>query len=660
METQNEVNEHHSISSNIDTAEMSDESESKKRKQSQSRCCISHEFFRAAYNNPNKIAFVHASGGAQISKQLRSTITADFHGDIDNLLQEHAKSASPPVYQGDRCFTYSDVLTAVDSLTARLRSILLGADDLHLITPNPQGFSTHNVVAERSSEFNNMYTPKIVGIYMAPSVEYIVAVLSVLKCGEAFMPLDPLWPKERILSVIASSNAELIIASTSSFGRSSNSYRLDKSHWLIECSSCPVLCFSMEESRQECICPIDIVWPCEIGKDRLFCYLLYTSGSTGKPKGVCGTEQGLINRFVWMQELYPLQGEEILLFKTSISFVDHLQEFLGAILTACTLVHLHMVILNSSCEAYFTNRLTAVPSLMRAIELIIRFAGLVRAYYQRRVNRLLNCCGSTSLMRAILPALQILRVLEGHSKFIEIVSGDCMYFDCKRLPMILEMETVTSVPIGVPISNCNVVLVGENDTPNEGEIYVAGACVSSGYFSDSTFMLLDCAKLPQNSICSSSNGCGSQLYFKTGDFARRLQSGDLVFLGRKDRTVKVNGHRVALEEIEDVLRRHPDVVDVAVISSKSQGELVVLEAFIVLREERSSEIFRSSIRSWMVDRLPLAMLPNRFTITESIPVSSSGKVDYELLAGLSFLTKHIQDKIADVGSSDLLQIITTV
>lgn len=47
---------------------------------------------------------------------------------------------------------------------------------------------------------------------------------------------------------------------------------------------------------------------------------------------------GLINRFIWMQELYPLHGEDLLLFKTSISFVDHLQEFLGAILTACTLV----------------------------------------------------------------------------------------------------------------------------------------------------------------------------------------------------------------------------------------------------------------------------------------------------------------------------------
>lgn len=226
--------------------------------------------------------------------------------------------------------------------------------------------------------------------------------------------------------------------------------------------------------------------------------------------------------------------------------------------------------------------------------------------------------------------------------------------------MILEMETLTSVPIGVPISNCDVVLVGENDTSNEGEIYVAGACVSSGYFSDSTHMFLDSVKLPQNSICSGSIGHGNQFYFRTGDFARRLQSGDLVFLGRKDRTVKINGHRIALEEIEDVLRGHPEVVDAAVILSKGQGELVVLEAFIVLREEISSEIFRSSIRSWMVDKLPLAMLPNHFTITESIPVSSSGKVDYELLAGSGFLTKQVQDKIGDTGSSDLLRIITTV
>ncbi|KAG6667237.1 hypothetical protein CIPAW_01G087400 [Carya illinoinensis] len=219
--------------------------------------------------------------------------------------------------------------------------------------------------------------------------------------------------------------------------------------------------------------------------------------------------------------------------------------------------------------------------------------------------------------------------------------------------MILERERLTSVPIGIPISNCDVLLVCENDTPNQGEIYVGGACLCGGYYSDGE-------KLPHNSVGSSFTKHGSQLFFKTGDFARRLQSGDLVFLGRKDRTVKVSGHRIALEEVEDVLRRHPDVVDAAVISvisSNAHGELVVLEAFIVLKEERSCEIFRSSIGSWMIDKLPVVMLPNRFTFRKTLPVSSNGKVDYGLLESSSSLTNHVEDRIDDKGKSDLLQVI---
>ena len=135
------------------------------------------------------------------------------------------------------------------------------------------------------------YAPKIVGIYMPPSVEYIVAVLSVLRCGEAFLPLDPFWPKERILSDVSSSNVDLIIGTESLFGKSILD-RLHKSHWLVKSSSSPVLNFSIEESLHDCICPADLVWPCESEKQRSFCYLMYTSGSTGKPRAVCGTEQG--------------------------------------------------------------------------------------------------------------------------------------------------------------------------------------------------------------------------------------------------------------------------------------------------------------------------------------------------------------------------------
>lgn len=141
------------------------------------------------------------------------------------------------------------------------------------------------------TEFVQMYTPKIIGVYMPPSVEYIISVLSILRTGEAFLPLDPTWPKDRILSIISSSNVDLVIACGSSFSES-GCCPLDKSHWLIESGICLVLSFSMEERVENNADMSNFVWHCEKERQRSFCYVMYTSGSTGKPKGICGTEQG--------------------------------------------------------------------------------------------------------------------------------------------------------------------------------------------------------------------------------------------------------------------------------------------------------------------------------------------------------------------------------
>lgn len=242
------------------------------------------------------------------------------------------------------------------------------------------------------------------------------------------------------------------------------------------------------------------------------------------------------------------------------------------------------------------------------------------------------------------------------------VSGDCTYFDCKNLPMILEREELTSVPIGVPISNCDVALICETDTPNQGEIYVGGLCVSNGYFSESMAMSFDYVKVHKSFICNCSvDDCGSQIYYKTGDFARRLQCGDLVFLGRIDRTIKLNGQRMALEEIENTLRGHPDVVDAAVISREGPGELLHLEAFLLLKEkDKSGDFVKSSIRSWMVGKVPLIMIPSRFVFTKSLPTSSSGKVDYALLESSTIFTMPVEDETGNNKTSDLLQVIKQV
>ncbi|XP_028961265.2 putative acyl-activating enzyme 19 isoform X9 [Malus sylvestris] len=305
---------------------------------SNTHCCLSREFSAAASTNTDKIAVIHASGGALLSLQPRPRFSISDDAAPAPVRQQL-------LYDGDHSFTYSRLFSAVNSLTSQLLSA-------------PQLPSSYKKLG-----------PRIFGIYMPPSAEYIVSVLSVLRCGEAFLPLDPSWPKQRLLSVISSADVDLIVACKTPFGFESDS------NWLPETCKRSVLWFSMEEVGECRNGVIDWACKCESGgKERLWCYLMYTSGSTGKPKGVCGTEGGLLNRFRWMQELYPLFGDEVLLFKTGISFVDHLQEFLSSILTGCTLVippfdHLKRNVFSilDFLQAYSVSRLTAVPSLMRTI-----------------------------------------------------------------------------------------------------------------------------------------------------------------------------------------------------------------------------------------------------------------------------------------------------
>ncbi|MCD7446899.1 hypothetical protein HAX54_018870 [Datura stramonium] len=280
-----------------------------------SACCISHEFYRVATNNPNKIAVIQACGGLKIAKEFRLFCSENGEEETREKFQEFVSSkrtsVNPPVYEGDQCFTFSDVLSAVDYLSLRLRCILDGDDDPNLVKPSSVNMhqTANNCSSkdqsilgssdrglEQYTQLHKTYSPRIVGIYMEPSVEYIVSVLSILRCGEAFLSLDPSWPNERILSVISSSKADLILGYGSSVDRTC--HQLDKLRWLIHKGSSPVFYMSIEDFIQKQSDSL-LGWPCESERLRSFCYLMYTSGSTGKPKGVCGTEVG---------ELYILEN----------------------------------------------------------------------------------------------------------------------------------------------------------------------------------------------------------------------------------------------------------------------------------------------------------------------------------------------------------------
>ncbi|KAI3953218.1 hypothetical protein MKX01_042213 [Papaver californicum] len=638
-------------------------------------CCISHEFFRIASENPDTIAVIHAFGGSQICRELHQKI---IHTDDDSTFNEdeffdgHRDFTLPTnlIYKGDKLFTFSDILSSVQSLSRRIRRVLDGGN----FCGREADYSTNlespyvaSLVEEQTPDFQEMSSsPKIIGIHMVPSVEYLVAVLSVLRCGEAFLPLDTSWPKDRIMSILSSAKVGLIVKCKSSIGKSEGN-QLDESDFLANDINCPVLYMSTKETFKEDLSQSDLVWPCKSTRKRTFCYLMYTSGSTGRPKGVCGTEKGLLNRYFWMKESFPVHKEETFLFRTPISFVDHLQEFLGAILTCAPLVipPCQEIKANPLCivdfvKAYCISRLTIVPSVMRGI--LLAKEGQLGNRIQKSL-RILIMSGEIfpvclwEKICKLLPETTILN-LYGSTE----VSGDCTYFNCRSLPMILETEVLSSVPIGIPIANCDVVLVGDPNVANEGEIYVGGLCTSIGNFENSAVPSVDYVTLLQDSGLLEGpplQDTRKQLYFKTGDFAKRLHSGNLVFSGRKDRIIKFNGQRVALEEIENVFRDHHYVVDAAVISDKGQGGSSHLGAYIVLKREIESYIdMLSCVKSWLSKKLPPAMIPSRYMCMDALPMSSTGKVDYALLSNPLFAVE-LSESHADAAPSDhgLLQVV---
>jgi acyl carrier protein len=138
-----------------------------------------------------------------------------------------------------------------------------------------------------------------------------------------------------------------------------------------------------------------------------------------------------------------------------------------------------------------------------------------------------------------------------------------------------------------------------------------------------------------------STEAGARLY-RTGDRARMLSNGNLVFLGRKDNQVKIRGFRVELQEIEAVLRRHPDIGDAVVVPQREGREAVrSLRAFVV-PATTGVVIDLASVRRQAANELPDYMIPGDIVPVSAFPLTANGKVDRDSLIGSSAVKEREQ------------------
>jgi non-ribosomal peptide synthetase component F len=189
------------------------------------------------------------------------------------------------------------------------------------------------------------------------------------------------------------------------------------------------------------------------------------------------------------------------------------------------------------------------------------------------------------------------------------------------------------LPIGRPIAGTRVFVLDRDARllpPGAvGELYAAGTGLAHGYLGDE--------RETRNRFGCFSADTGERLY-RTGDLVRVDPAGRVLFLGRADKQVKLNGHRIETEEISAVLMRHPDVRDAVIVVSRPANRTVRLIAAVVVRAEVDTG--PGTLREFLAQLLPTYMIPALWALIDELPLTRNGKLDEQAVIDLAVPARH--------------------
>jgi acyl-coenzyme A synthetase/AMP-(fatty) acid ligase len=191
----------------------------------------------------------------------------------------------------------------------------------------------------------------------------------------------------------------------------------------------------------------------------------------------------------------------------------------------------------------------------------------------------------------------------------------CTWYEVTELP---DGDDET-IPIGRAIPNDEAIVVtetGEIAAPGEiGELYVRGATVMRGYWGDPE-------RTARGLVPDPSRPDLPDLVYRTGDLVREDESGNLRYLGRRDAQIKSRGYRIELGDIEAALNAHAAVVECAVVAVPDELVTNRIRAYVVGNGVSERELAR-----FCGERIPRYMVPETIEVRESLPKTSTGKID---------------------------------
>ncbi|HZI11032.1 MAG TPA: amino acid adenylation domain-containing protein [Myxococcus sp.] len=433
----------------------------------------------------------------------------------------------------------------------------------------------------------------LVGLCVERSPELVVGMLGIMKAGGAYVPLDPSLPMERLGFMIAQAGLMVLVT------QEPLADQLPASGQLLVCLDSDAPALAAEPATP----------PATAATADTLAYAIFTSGSTGQPKGTLLVHRGLCNTALAAMAALDIQPHGRVLQFASTGFDASVWEVFSALLAGACLVlapreqlmpgePLQQLLVRESISTVTLTPSALAPLSPQGLPALRTVAAAGEACTPELATR-----------------------WKPGRRFINAY-GPTEVTVCATLSADVDVERPT---IGAPLPNVQVYVLGtglELLLPGaSGELYVGGLGLARGYLRQPALTAERFVPHPFSTTP------GERLY-RTGDRVRWRADGTLEFLGRADHQVKVRGFRIELGEIEAVLSRYPTVREAAVVVREDVPGDKRLVAYVSGRTEGPDV---AALRAFLKERLPEYMVPSAFVVLDTLPVSSSGKVDRKAL-----------------------------
>jgi len=434
----------------------------------------------------------------------------------------------------------------------------------------------------------------LIGIHSERTAHMLVGILGILKSGSAYVPLDPIYPKDRIHNILEDARAHLVLTQKSISDDlpdfAGQRVLLDQDWDAI--------------SREPATDPKSTVAPENLA------YVLFTSGSTGRPKGVAIEHRNVAAFVYWAQQVFTLRELAGVLLSTSICFdLSVFETFVPLSVGGKVIVVENALFLPSLA---FRDEVTLINTVPSAIAELLRMGGVPESVAT------VNLAGEAlpdALVEEIYATTKAERVYNLYGP-----TEDTTY---STFTLVRRGSTVT---IGKPVANSQAYILDKEGKPVPigvpGELFLAGEGLARGYYGRSD---LTSERFIANPY---SDGSNSRMY-RTGDLARYLPDGNIDYLGRVDHQVKLRGFRIELGEIETVLLQHPDLERVVVVVREERPGDRRLVAYMVHKAGRHIDV--SLVRAHLERSVPGYMIPSAFVTLDALPMTENGKVNRRAL-----------------------------